>query len=302
MPEHPRICDYGDSSYRQDFWEGRGRDYEDAVERQVLARLLPKRGKRLLEVGAGFGRLSAEYAMFEQVVLLDYSLEQLQYARRHLGDERYIYVAADAYRPPFQPAAFDGATMIRVIHHFEDVPAVLSQIAATICAGGSFILEFANKRNLKSMLRHLLGRNGWSPYTLDPIEFVELNFNFHPDYMGAEVSALGFEVARVVPVSWFRLGLLKRWLPANLLAGSDGILQRTGWRISPSIFLDLRRGEYLDRGDFLDVDNPVEIFRCPRSHTRLRREGEALISDTGIRWSASDGVYDFRKPLEDGKD
>ena len=40
MSERPRICDYGDSSYRQDFWEGQGRDYEDAVERRVLAKLL----------------------------------------------------------------------------------------------------------------------------------------------------------------------------------------------------------------------------------------------------------------------
>ena len=246
MPEHPRICDYGDSTYRQDFWEGRGRDYEDAVERQVLARLLPKSGRRLLEVGAGFGRLSAEYSMYEQVVLLDYSLEQLQYARQRLGDERYIYVAADAYRLPFQPAAFDGATMIRVIHHFEDVPAVLGQIAETMSAGGRFILEFANKRNLKSMLRHLLGRNGWSPYTLDPVEFVELNFNFHPDYISAQASALGFEIARAIPVSWFRLGLLKRHVPVSLLAGADGILQRTGWRVAPSIFLDLRRQRLLN--------------------------------------------------------
>ncbi len=299
MPEHPRICDYGDSSYRQDFWEGRGRDYEDAVERQVLARLLPKSGRRLLEVGAGFGRISAEYSMYEQVVLLDYSLEQLQYARGQLGDGRYIYVAADAYRPPFQPATFDGATMIRVIHHFEDVPAVLGQIAETICAGGRFILEFANKRNLKSMLRRLVGRNSWSPYTLDAVEFVELNFNFHPDQMVAEVSALGFEIARVVPVSWFRLGLLKRHLPTSLLAGADGILQRTGWRISPSIFFDLRYGESRERGDFLDVNDPVEIFRCPWSYAGLVREGDSLISETGIRWSIRDGIYDFRKPLND---
>ena len=52
MIERPRICDYGDSTYRQDFWEGQGREYEDVVERQVLAQLLPDHGQRLLEVGA----------------------------------------------------------------------------------------------------------------------------------------------------------------------------------------------------------------------------------------------------------
>ena len=102
MNDGHRICDYGDSSYRQDFWEGRGRGYEDAVERRALARLLPRSGRRLLEIGAGFGRLTSEYRMFSQVVLLDYSLEQLQYARRRYGDDGFMYVAADAYRMPFQ--------------------------------------------------------------------------------------------------------------------------------------------------------------------------------------------------------
>ena len=84
-------------------------------------------GRRLLEIGAGFGRITGEYDMFQQVVLLDYSLEQLQYARRQYGDDGFLYVAADAYRMPFQDSAFDAATMIRVIHHFENVPAALGQ-------------------------------------------------------------------------------------------------------------------------------------------------------------------------------
>ncbi|MCA9911848.1 MAG: class I SAM-dependent methyltransferase, partial [Anaerolineae bacterium] len=123
-----RICDYEGSTYRTDFWEGQGRDYEDLVERDVLQRLLPKHGQRLLEIGAGFGRLTNEYIAYQQVVLLDYSFSQLQYAREQLGDDGYIYVAADAYKLPFKPGVFDGATMIRVIHHFEDVPRVLSGI------------------------------------------------------------------------------------------------------------------------------------------------------------------------------
>ena len=56
--------------------------------------------------------------------------------------------------------------MIRVIHHFEDVPAALSQIQAVLAHSGLFILEFANKRNLKAMLRHIFGNNHWNPFTL----------------------------------------------------------------------------------------------------------------------------------------
>lgn len=298
MTEPPRICDYGDSTYRQDFWEGQGRDYEDAVERRALRRLLPDRGHRLLEIGAGFGRLTDEYRMYQQVVLLDYSLEQLQYARRQLGDAGTLYVAADAYRLPFQPGAFDGAAMIRVIHHIEDAAAVMAQIRAILSGGGRLILEYANKRNLKAMLRHALGRNSWNPYTLEPIEFVELNFNFHPDYIQAQAAQAGFDVRRVVPVSWLRLAMLKRALPTAFLAGVDAVLQRTAWQVSPSVFLDLQLAGSGGGALSLGLDNPLEIFKCPQSHTALRQEADTLISETGVRWGIYDGVYDFRQPLD----
>ena len=297
MTERPRICDYGDSTYRQDFWEGQGRAYEDAVERGLLQQLLPASGCRLLEIGAGYGRITDEYGMFQQVVLLDYSLEQLQYARARFGDEGYFYVAADAYRMPFQPAVFDAATMIRVIHHFENVPAVLDQIRRVLLSDGQLILEYANKRNLKAMLRHLLGMNEWNPYTLPPVEFVELNFNFHPDYMQSQVLRRGFDVLRVVPISWFRLGLLKRSLPTRLLAALDRLLQRSGWTIAPSVFLDLRLNDG-SRGRAAPAADPLDILQCPRSGARLRRVDDILVSDSGIRWAIRDGVYDFRQPLD----
>ncbi len=297
MTDGPRICDYGNSTYREDFWEGQGRDYEDVVERQVLAQLLPARGHRLLEIGAGFGRISLEYSMYDQVVLLDYSLEQLIYARKQMGDDRFIYVAADAYKMPFCGGAFDGATMIRVIHHFEDVSAALAQVSACLASGGKFILEYANKRHLKSILRYLLGRNKWSPHTLDPIEFVELNFNFHPDYMLAQVASLGFDVLHEVPVSWLRLGLLKKTLPTSVLSGIDSLMQRTGWRVSPSIFLDLQLGGTQDDKPEVDSGNPLAFLKCPHSTTALQREGDILVSESGVRWGVVDGVYDFRHPL-----
>jgi len=298
MTEKYRVCDYGDSTYRQDFWEGQGRDYEDVVERQVLAQLLPVSGKRLLEIGAGFGRITNEYHMYKQVVLLDYSLEQLQYARQQLGDDGYLYVAADAYHMPFQTGVFDGATMIRVIHHMENVPAVLGQIQQILAHRAKFILEFANKRNLKAMLRHTMGRNGWSPHTQEPVEFVELNFNFHPDYMQEQVNQAGFEIHQTVPVSWFRVGLLKRSVPTSILSGLDSIVQKSGWKISPSIFLDLELTGHSESHLEIGQDNPLDILKCPQSNTILSRDSDVMVSEAGVRWGIYEGVYDFRNPLD----
>ncbi len=297
MTDGPRICDYGDSTYRQDFWEGQGRDYEDAVERRVLAQMLPKSGERLLEIGAGFGRITSEYRMFRQVVLLDYSLEQLQYARGRYGDAGYVYVAADAYRMPFRSGVFDAATMVRALHHFEDAGAVLAQAAKVLSGGGAFILEYANKRNLKAMLRHLVGANEWDPYAPEPVEFVDLNFNFHPDYIERQVTECGFDLRRTVPVSWLRLGPLKRLAPTGLLVRLDAALQRTTWTVAPSIFLDLRLSESKSVNEAESTRDPVSILECPRTGSDLRRVGDVLVSEDGARWGIKQGVYDLRQPL-----
>lgn len=299
MPERndqPRICDYEGSSYRTDFWEGRGRDYEDRVERVALRRLLPAQGgQRLLEIGAGFGRLTNEYARYQQVILLDYSLSQLQYAQEQLGrSDRYVYVAADAYKLPFRPGVFDGATMIRVIHHMADVPVVLNQVRRVMISGGVFILEHANKQNLKAILRYALKRQKWDPFDLNPVEFVELNFDFHPEYIRQELQKASFKLEKRIPVSFFRVGLLKRRVPPGMLVTLDSLLQYTGALYTPSIFT---RSTAVN----LSPDNRhvPSIFVCPETGSELRREGDVLISEAnGLRWAIRDGIYDFKAPLE----
>jgi len=289
-----RICDYEGSDYRTDFWEGQGRDYEDRVERQMLRQLLPQSGQRLLEIGAGFGRLTAEYQAYEQVVLLDYSFSQLQYARERLGDERYLYVAADAYHLPFKPAVFDAATMIRVLHHFENVPAVFNSIHQVLCDKAYFILEYANKHNLKARLRYRMGRQRWNPNVLDPVEFVDLNYNFHPAYIDEELANSGFENEARIPVSFFRVALLKKYVPTHLLASLDALMQRSGWMVAPSIFTKNIVNNAAENQVQLTA---TEIFACPQTGSDLQHEGDFLINAQGMRWQIRDGIYDFKTPV-----
>ncbi|RPI33324.1 MAG: methyltransferase domain-containing protein [Chloroflexota bacterium] len=101
---HP-ICDYEGSDYQSSFWDSGGRAYEDQVEAIALRRLLQPGGDLLLEIGAGAGRNTPRYQGFNRIVLLDYSKTQLEQAQERLGrDERYVYVAANAYRLPFVEA------------------------------------------------------------------------------------------------------------------------------------------------------------------------------------------------------
>lgn len=298
MPEsrQPKICDYEGSNYRTEFWEGQGRDYEDRVERIALRRLLPPQGgQRLLEIGAGFGRLTDEYHRYRQVVLLDYSFSQLQYAREHHGaSDCFIYVAADAYRLPFKPGTFDGATMIRVIHHMADAPAALAQVRRALTSGGTFILEHANKQNLKAMLRYAFKRQDWSPYNHQPVEFVELNFDFHPAYIVKELEKSGFKTHKRIPVSFFRINVLKKYLPGRLLASMDSVLQYSGALYAPSIFV--KASAVGNSPDNLHVES---LFACPESGGELVREGDVLrCKENGRRYAIRDGIYDFKAPLD----
>lgn len=293
---HARICDYEGSNYRTDFWEGRGRDYEDRVERIALRRLLRGQGKRILEVGAGFGRLSDEFSAYEQVVLLDYSFSQLQYAQEHHGrSPHFVYVAADAYHLPFKPGVFDAATMIRVIHHMANVQRVLAQINRVLIEDGVFILEHANKRHLKSVARYALKRQVWSPYAHEPVEFVELNFDFHPQYIADALMEQGFRIERRVPVSFFRVDALKQSVNTQFLAGVDGLLQATGLLIAPSVFVRARRNE--PGPNQLDA---ASIFACPDCGGDLLQQDDEMVCPRDLhRYAIRDGIYDFKAPLGD---
>ena len=292
----PPVCDYEGSQYQATFWDSGGRAYEDGAEAAALRALLPRGGKLLLEIGAGAGRNTARYLGFERIVLLDFSRTQLQQAQQRLGrSSRYVYVAADVYRLPFVPGLFDAATMIRVIHHMADAPAALRQVRAALQPGATFILEFANKRNLKSILRWMLGRQTWNPFDPQPIEFMPLNFDFHPRTMFAWLARAGFDVQRIRTVSHLRLGLLKRLAPTPLLVGLDALLQPTGQfaQFSPSVFV---RAQALG-------DTPRapagKFFCCPAcSGDELNERGDHLhCAQCGRRWPVRDGIYDFKEPL-----
>ena len=300
----PPICNYVDSDYQSSFWDKGGREYEDRVEAVALKRLLPPKGHLLLELGAGAGRNTPRYTGFERIVLLDYSHTQLEQAQQRLGrSEKYIYVAADAYRLPFIDGLFDSATMIRVLHHMADAPKALEQVRNVLRRDGTFILEFANKMNLKAILRYWLGLQTWSPFTLEPVEFAKLNFDFHPRAVRNWLKDLGFRVEKTLTVSHFRMGILKRTLPTPVLVLFDSSFQWTGafFQSTPSVFVKARGGS---RGSHLgNIENVLAFFKCPEcGHDRLEDfKTHLLCPSCRSKWEVKDGIYDFREPVMEKK-
>ncbi len=291
-----RICDYEGSQYKTEFWGGNARIYEDFAERIALKHMLPAQGDRIIEVGAGFGRLVDMYAGYKQVVLLDYARTQLEEAQRYLGnDERFVYVVADVYNLPFVAGLFDALVMIRVMHHLEDVSSALRELYRVVQPTGVTIVEHASKQHLKAILRWLLRRQNWNPFSLTPHEFASLNIDFHPRWVQAQFRDAGFAIEDVRTVSHFRLPLLKKCVAPGLLAWLDGLAQPTGrwWQLTPSIFLKATPIKS-------NLASETGFFKCPQcgSSQLQSRTGALECQQCLTQWEVRDGLYDFKTPLK----
>lgn len=290
------VCSYEGSDYQTSFWDQGGRQYEDRAEAIALKRLLPTHGKLLLELGAGAGRNTPRYAGYERIVLLDYSRTQLEQARARLGDSpRYTYVAADIYKLPFVDGLFDGATMIRTLHHMAEPTKALRQVHNVLQPSANFILEYANKLNLKAILRYWLGRQTWNPFTLEAVEFVALNFDFHPKAIRQWLAETGFTVNKTLTVSHLRLGLLKRLVPPDALAALDGLLQPTGEliQLTPSVFVGTTaQGQSASAA-------AGSFFKCPEcAHSPLEEHPDFVACPScGRKYAFRDGIYNFKETI-----
>ena len=286
------IMDYEGSRWREEFW--RGREYEDAVERVALNALLPPHGKRLVEIGAGFGRLADLYRGYEQIILLDYARSMLKDARERLGnDARFIFVAADLYNLPFADNALDTALTVRVLHHVANIPNAFAQVSRSVRPHGTYLTDFANKRHLKALVKYHLGRaNGMNPYALEPYEFVKLNFDYHPQYIRENLQRVDFEIRATRGVSIFRIGALKRIVPNSLLVSLDATLQSliSNLDITPSIFY---LTQSVKTGDARLNEN---LWRCVKCHAeKIAVNGTTMqCGACGAEFFQNEGIWEMK--------
>ena len=241
----PPLATYEDLGYRDVFWASRS--YEDACDRIALRALLPSRpapGSRLIEAGAGFGRLAAEYREFDAVVLLDASEIHVETARAELAaDSRFTVALGDVLAIPEPDASFDAAVMVRVRHHFEDPVPAIRELGRIVRPGGALVLEYANKRNLKSVARRLLGRQAWSPFDPGSVAYKPFHYDHSPVSVRRGLRSAGFRVERTRAVSLFRLPVVTRAVSPDLLARLEAPLQEPLGCVTPapSVFVLARK-------------------------------------------------------------
>jgi hypothetical protein len=107
---------------------------------------------------------------------------------------------------------------------------------------------------------------------------------------------LGFKIEKTLTVSHFRLGILKRLIPARWLAALDGIFQPSGRfiQLTPSVFVKSKVPGNLSSSE--SPKNIVEIFKCPDcgSGSLIEKNDHLLCPSCTAKWGIQDGIYDFR--------
>ena len=306
-----RESDYENYDYLE-FWEDNKRLYEDRAERMALKKLLlgtERKDKLLIDIGCGFGRLFGEYKDFTHIIMIDYSLKNIENARSKVkkflkGDKeklsRIIFMVADATNLPLRSNTADAIITVRVIHHLEKPEIYFDEVRRILKNGGHYFLEFANKRNMKNILRFLVGKMNTSPFNSAPHQIGETILNFHPGYIASFLRERGFRLKKIVSVSNFRLGLFKKIFGIRFILFLEKIYQDlfSFILLGPSIFIKSIL-EKVDKDSSPGNDPEVSLENlliCPycRKGGILLEDKRLICSTCKTHITSKDGIINFK--------
>jgi SAM-dependent methyltransferase len=297
VSDDPRVSNYEGCDYGA-LWEDPRRRHDEAVEPPLIADLLPRSGDWFCDLGCAHGRLADIYLpRFEHCVLLDYSPKHLQAARERLGDRpKTWYIAADVYRLPFRDGIFDGATLVRVLHHLEQPGRALTEIARILAPTGRLVANYRNRRDLRNLVRFALRLPTHGPFQDahdDPTGSEQLQAYTHPRAFDRAVAEAGLRIRRRRGSS-FLGGKISRILPGAVAL--DRLISPLVGRpaLAPLIFAEL---EHAVRGEASAAGHAslADILVCPACRGSLdERDAGYHCASCGKAFEEKDGIIDFR--------
>lgn len=242
--KEPKVsADYNGYDY-EEYWRDHNRTYEDAADRMAIRKLLPKKMKKFVDIGGGYGRLADEYlSRAKDVTIFDYSKTELAQAKEKYGD-KIATKSGDIYKLPFKDNEFDGMMMVRVTHHLEDLEAAMNELYRILAPGGTFVIELANKKTLPKMFRYWFRKSEINPFDKEPsLQKDTEMINYHPKYFEEMFERVGFECEEVLSVSNFRSTVLKKVLGNKALIKMENGAQKilANVRFAPSIYYKLKK-------------------------------------------------------------
>ncbi len=276
----------------KEFWQERSRKELDLLEHAIVKDLLPASGKRVVDIGCGFGRLADCYLdRFEQVIMVDGSMSLLQQARE-TTQGRAHYVAADANRLPFRDASFDCVMMIRVFHHLNDSQHVVSEYRRLLGGDATLVFNYCNKRSMRQILHWLSGRARENPFSHETSAPGSEFMRHHPAYISELLEQFGFHDvvyrgAGIMDKVAGRLGAIERFVPSGeQLAPFFGAAKLAPWINCRTTV----QGKPLRAGE-----NLVDLLACVSCGGDLDLAEEAYQCQAcGQSYPIVDGIPDFR--------
>jgi ubiquinone/menaquinone biosynthesis C-methylase UbiE len=304
-----RKTDYENYDYRE-FWENNKRLYEDRAERIALRGLLggvEKKNKIFFDIGCGYGRLFNEYMDFGTIFLVDSSLNNLKNARNRIRNflndnpekmSSIYFIASDASSIPVRSDCADVILTVRIIHHLENPGDYFDEVSRILKSKGLYLLEFANKRNLKNILRFFTGKMEVSPFNLTPSRVGETILNFHPEYIYKLLKERSFSINKIISVSNFRINFLKRIPGTEILIFFEKIYQKffSFKPLGPSIFLKTR----LDKKDLKSgcegKRKPEDILVCAfcKKPALVFYDDKIICRNCGRTFVKEEGIFNFK--------
>ena len=114
-------------------------------ELDVLADLVPLAEQRIIELGCGNARLARSLVQrFAGSQVVGLEVDAVQHAKNLAApQERLLFMAGSAEAVPFPDASFDGALMLKSLHHVPLVAmdAALAEVARVVKPGGWFYVS-----------------------------------------------------------------------------------------------------------------------------------------------------------------
>jgi SAM-dependent methyltransferase len=207
-----------------------------AFNRWMFDRLRPWLGRRVLEIGAGIGNMSAFLIDRERVVLSDtepYYVARLRERFAGRANVAVVELRLPACDPRLVGERFDTIVCLNVLEHIEDDPASLRSMRWLLRPGGRLVLLVPALRALYGTLDEALGH--YRRYT--------------PRELAAKLAGAGFRLAHLeyfnlagIPGWWFTGRVLRRRLiPTGALKWYDALVplfrleKLLPWRIGQSL-------------------------------------------------------------------
>ncbi|MGI5897894.1 MAG: class I SAM-dependent methyltransferase [Candidatus Dojkabacteria bacterium] len=290
------------------YWKNRG--YENLAEKNVLNKIFREEtGIWFLDIGGSYGRLtSTYYPSYSNPIICDFSMKTLQKNRDSILS-RYpnaILLAGNAYKLPFKNNTFDGALMVRVLHHIEDVPTYFKEIARVMANNSTYVQEIPNKVHLKASIKALLQLN-FKFFDKTPYEHPLSNgegtreglkgifFNYHPKDIKEKLEEVGFTIKRKYGCSYLRIPFLKKIFNEDIMMFFERIFQNTlSWtNISPSIIFVSKVKKGKKRNITGDLN---QILLCPKCKSDLlfKSSTEAQCKKCKTKYKKENDIWDFR--------